>query len=482
MIKIQYKIAALFPILLFLLQCQAKPKEQNGLENGNYRELSELIKNADKLNNGISFVAAAAVSTPCVVHIKTKIQVTINYQNPFHSFFGFDFYQPKTHNQESSGSGVIVAKDGYIITNYHVIQNATEIEVTLRNKNTYTAKIVGTDKDTDLALLKIEEPNLPSIELANSDEVMVGEWVLAVGNPFNLESTVTQGIVSAKGRSLSLNNQSQQGGNPIESFIQTDAAVNPGNSGGALVNLSGQLIGINTAIASPTGAYAGYSFAVPSNIVKKVVNDLKEHGTVQRAYLGIKPSQLTSDMAKKLYLPSPNGILVDNVFDGSAAKEAGLKTNDVIVKINSNTINSYPELKEHLATQSPGEKIKITYIRNGNVSETFAILKNIKNTIEIIKSNTNDLQNLGIKVEPLSAQEINHFKVKGGLKIIQIEDGLILKNTAIKAGFVIISINDRAIQSEADIASILKEKNGNKIYIDGFYPSRPYLVRYEFIL
>ncbi len=476
-----YKIAALLLIILILLQCQAKPKEINGFENGNYQVLSELLKNANKLNNGISFVAAAAVSTPCVVHIKTKIQVTINYQNPFHSFFGFDFYQPKTHNQESSGSGVIVAKDGYIITNYHVIQNATEIEVTLRNKNSYMAKVVGTDKDTDLALLKIEESNLPSIELANSDEVMVGEWVLAVGNPFNLESTVTQGIVSAKGRSLSLNNQNQQGGNPIESFIQTDAAVNPGNSGGALVNLSGQLIGINTAIASPTGAYAGYSFAVPSNIVKKVVTDLKEHGMVQRAYLGIKPSQLTSDMAKKLSLPSPNGILVDNVFDGSAAKEAGLKTNDVIVKINSNTISSYPELKEHLATQSPGDKIKITYIRNGSVSETSAVLKNIKNTIEIIKTNANDLQNLGIKVKPLSAQEVNHFKVKGGLKIIQIEDGLISRNTSIKAGFVIISINDRTMQSEADMTSILKEKNGNKVYIDGFYPSRPYFVRYEFI-
>ena len=474
------KVSIIMALMLTLLQCQAKPRESTNIGNGNFQELAELLKNANKTNNGISFVAAAAVSTPCVVHIKTKIQVTVNYQDPFHSFFGFDFYQPRTHKQESSGSGVIVAKDGYIITNYHVIQNATEIEVTLRNKNSYSAKVIGTDKDTDLALLKIEENDLPAMELANSDEVMVGEWVLAVGNPFNLESTVTQGIVSAKGRSLSLGEPNQQG-NPIESFIQTDAAVNPGNSGGALVNLSGQLIGINTAIASPTGAYAGYAFAVPSNIVGKVVKDLKQYGTVQRAYLGIKPAQLTSDLAKKLFLPSPSGVLVENVFDGSAAKEAGLQSNDVIVKINSNTIASFPELKEHLATHSPGDKINITYMRNGNSSETSAILKNMKNTTEILKNESNSIHKLGLKLVPLSAQEINQYRVSGGVKVLKIEDGIIARNTKIKPGFVITSINDISVKSESELFSILNTKNGSKVVLDGFYPGTPYIVRYEFI-
>jgi len=477
--KMQFKTFGFVLLLLALIQCQAKPGENTGLENANYHELTELLKNANKLNNGISFVAAAAVSTPCVVHIKTKIQITINYQNPFHSFFGFDFYQPRTHKQESSGSGVIVAKDGYIITNYHVIQNASEIEVTLRNKNTYKAKVIGTDKDTDLALIKIEENDLPAIELANSDEVMVGEWVLAVGNPFNLESTVTQGIVSAKGRSLNMN-QSNQQGNPIESFIQTDAAVNPGNSGGALVNLSGQLIGINTAIASPTGAYAGYSFAVPSNIVKKVMVDLKQHGTVQRAYLGIQPAQLTSDLAKKLSLPSPSGILIANVFEGSAAMEAGLKSNDVIVKINSNTITSFPELKEHLATHSPGDKITISFIRNGSLSETSAVLKNQMNTTEIVRKDQASIKFLGIKVLPLSIQELQRYGVESGLKVVKVEDGIIARNTDMKAGFVLTHINNTAVKSEVDINNMIQDKTGSKFYIEGFYPNRPYIVRYEF--
>jgi Do/DeqQ family serine protease len=480
MITNRIKSFGFITLLFTLIQCQAKPKEISNLENGNFQELTELLKNANKSSNGISFVAAAAVSTPCVVHIKTKIQVTVNYQDPFHSFFGFDFYQPRTHKQESSGSGVIIAKDGYIVTNYHVIQNATEIEVTLRNKNTYSAKVIGTDKDTDLALLKIEENNLPAIELANSDEVMVGEWVLAVGNPFNLESTVTQGIVSAKGRSLTLGEPNQQG-NPIESFIQTDAAVNPGNSGGALVNLNGQLIGINTAIASPTGAYAGYAFAVPSNIVGKVMKDLKQFGTVQRAYLGIKPAILTSDVAKKLSLSSPNGVLVDNVFEGSAAKDAGLKSNDVIVKINTNNISSFPELKEHLATHSPGDKVNITYIRNGSNMETFAVLKNMKNTTEILKNETTSTQQLGLKVQALSAQELNQYRVPGGVKILKIEDGIIARNTKIRPGFVITSINDLPIKSENELTRILTSKKGSKIVMDGFYPDAPYIVRYEFM-
>lgn len=479
----KYKFFGLLIVITTLIQCQAKPKENQLLENGNYKELTELIKNTSRNTGGVSFVAAAALSTPCVVHIKTKIQVIVQYQDPFHGFFGSDFYRPRAHNQESSGSGVIISSDGYIATNYHVIQNATEIEVTLRNKNTYKAKVIGRDKDTDLALLKIEENELPVMQIANSDSVLVGEWVLAVGNPFNLESTVTQGIVSAKGRSLNLSKEDgSPSQNPIQSFIQTDAAVNPGNSGGALVNLNGELIGINTAIASPTGAYAGYAFAVPSNIVKKVIEDLKKHGNVQRAFLGIQSIPLTSELAKKLALPSPNGVLIKNVFEGSAADASGLKANDVITKVNTMAVTSFPELLEQISTHRPGEKVKIEYIRNGTIANTDAILKNELNTTEIINANETTAHKLGIKTQALTEQELRAYRITGGLKVMKIEQGIIAKSSDMKPGFIITSVNDLEVKAENDLNKIISQHNTNKLILEGFYPNRPYIVRYEILL
>ena len=318
----------------------------------------------------IDFRFAAAQSTPCVVHITStyKPERTAYKNNNNADPFGFfQFFQgPNPYQQQpqmATGSGVIVSKDGYIVTNNHVVDNASEIEVALNNNKTYKAKVIGKDPDTDIALVKIEGSDLPSIEFANSDSVLVGEWVLAVGNPFNLASTVTAGIVSAKGRNIDLHESDVARGSTnssIEAFIQTDAAVNPGNSGGALVNVSGELVGINTAIASPTGSYAGYSFAVPSNIVKKVVFDLKKFGISQRGFLGVTIKSMDDETAKELGFDKPHGVYVNGINKGSAAEEAGLKNKDVITKINGYPVNSSPELQEQVAQYmgSPGTELE----------------------------------------------------------------------------------------------------------------------------
>jgi serine protease Do len=466
---------------LLLIQCQAKSKPAT--ESGNFEELKELIKSSNHGKANISFVAAAAISTPCVVHIRTKINVVVNTVSPFQDFFGNEFFfqQPRNQNQESSGSGVIIDPNGYIVTNNHVIQNATEIEVTLRNKITYKARIIGTDKDSDIALIKIEETKLPTLEFANSDSTMVGEWVLAVGNPFNLESTVTQGIVSAKGRALNMQNQSNTS---IESFIQTDAAVNPGNSGGALVNLQGELIGINTAIASPTGAYAGYAFAVPSNLVYKVVEDLKRHGTVQRAYLGIQADQLTSEKAKKLKLPSASGVLIAMTNKGGAAEKAGLKAGDLILKINGNNISSFPELLEQINTHRPGDIVAVEYIRNGNSEKVNVELKNKQNNNEIIKLDDNILRKIGVEVTELSSLEKSNLRINHGLKVVKLDqNGILERSTDIRVGFIILAVNEQPVTNLNDFQkAIFSQQNNKTIILEGIYPNRPYTYQYAFKL
>lgn len=339
-----------------------------------------------------NFTTAASVATPTVVHVNTTFVVDNSKSRQFYGddvfqwFFGHPNVQPR--KSRGSGSGVIISDNGYIVTNNHVIENASEIEVTLNNNKKYKAKLVGADKDTDIALLKIEEENLPFANFANSDEVLVGEWVLAVGNPFNLSSTVTAGIVSAKGRSINiLENYQGRSNTAIESFIQTDAAVNPGNSGGALVNLDGDLIGINTAIATPTGTYAGYSFAVPSNIVSKVVADLKDFGAVQRGFLGVSIRDVDSDIAKELNLKEPKGVLLQAIVPNGAADKAGLKPNDVIVAINGTPITNAPELQQKVAKFRPGNVIELSYVREGATKQTSVALMNINNNTEIITKN-----------------------------------------------------------------------------------------------
>jgi serine protease Do len=314
----------------------------------------------------VDFTYAAALTTPSVVHVKTTFKNTAysGSDDIFRQFFGEDFSWGNPNGQ-ASGSGVIVDDDGYIVTNYHVVKNADAIEVVFYDKHTAIAELVATDPSTDIAVLKVDMKNLPNIKYGDSDSVRVGDWVMAVGNPFDLASTVTAGIVSAKGRKIDI--LGENASTPVESFIQTDAAVNPGNSGGALVNLKGELIGINTAIATPTGTFAGYSFAVPVNIVKKVVADLKKYGIVQRAYLGIEVDVTKEDVG---------GVYVSNVVSGSGAAEAGIEIGDVVTHINSAPINSFPELQEQLSKYGPGDKVNVNVLRNKERKNVVVILKN----------------------------------------------------------------------------------------------------------
>ena len=315
----------------------------------------------------VDFTQAAERSVEAVVHVKTKYYRQ-QYVDPFYHFF---FGRPQQSQQPSamaSGSGVILSNDGYIVTNNHVIEDANEIEVVLNDKRSFAAQLIGTDPNTDLALLKIEATNLPTIEIGNSDDLRVGEWVLAVGNPFNLTSTVTAGIVSAKARSINILNSDMK----IESFIQTDAAVNPGNSGGALVNTQGQLVGINTAIASQTGSYAGYAFAIPTAIMQKVVADLRQYGTVQRALLGIRMLDITQQVKDQLSLESMEGVYVGEVISGSAADKAGMKAGDVIVQVDGRPINASSQLQEQIGRKNPGDQITIL-VRRGHRSVSLQV-------------------------------------------------------------------------------------------------------------
>jgi Do/DeqQ family serine protease len=444
-------------------------------------------------NQPVDFRFAAAASTPCVVHIKSTYkaertslrgnQLQDPFGNGFFQFFqGPNPFQQQQQPQVATGSGVIVSKDGYIVTNNHVVDEANEIEVVLNNNKTYKAKVIGKDPDTDIALVKIEgASDLPSIQFANSDSVMVGEWVLAVGNPFNLSSTVTAGIVSAKGRNINLHGEDEANGTStaIESFIQTDAAVNPGNSGGALVNMNGDLVGINTAIASPTGSYAGYSFAVPSNIVRKVILDLEKYGISQRGFLGVTIRTMDDASAKEVNFDKPYGVFVESVNKGSASEDAGLKHKDVITKINGFAVNSSPELQEQVAQYRPGDKITVEYIRDGKTETTTVTLKNKYNSTASVDNTKDVLNALGIKVENLTDAEKRNLGVAGGVKITDMKDGKLSQFTDIKKGFVITQIDDEAVNNAQDFTNIMKDKSG-KVLLEGIYPNRPMSYLYAF--
>lgn len=440
---------------------------------------------------GVDFTSAAAATTPSVVHIKsiqTSRTASSQYNgNPFDFFgddpFSFFFGDPfggrgrgggrgegKPKEQASSGSGVIITDDGYVVTNNHVIEGADKIEVTLFDKRKYPATLVGTDPSTDIALLKIEEKNLPALPLANSDEAKVGQWVLAVGNPFDLESTVTAGIVSAKGRNIHILDDKSA----IESFIQTDAAVNPGNSGGALVNTEGQLLGINTAIATPTGTYAGYAFAVPANIVKKVVDDILDYGIVQRGFLGVGIRDVDSDLAQKYGLNSPQGVYIDSVFLDGSAYASGLKTGDVITKIDGTPIKAAPELQEMVGRHRPGDIITVTVNRKGSERDMRVTLKNKSGNTSVVKKETAQVSEiLGCDLQNLDPAESQKMGIKGGVRVSNLNSsGKLARYTQIEEGFVITKINDRLISKVADVETALSTKKGG-ILIEGVYPGYP---------
>ncbi|MFN7014100.1 MAG: Do family serine endopeptidase, partial [Bacteroidia bacterium] len=418
------------------------------------------------------FVEAAEKTVNTVVNIKSIYESMGDqlYYDPFHFFFGDSPYN-RHQQQMATGSGVILTEDGYIVTNNHVIKGAQKIEVTLNNKESYEAKVIGMDPGTDLALLKIDAEKLPYIQYGNSDDVKVGEWVLAVGNPFNLTSTVTAGIVSAKARNINIIGGDPRNGQiPIESFIQTDAAVNPGNSGGARVNTRGELIGINTAIASNTGSYTGYSFAIPVNIVQKVVTDLAEFGEVQRALLGVSIRDIDSKLAKEKNLKELSGVYVAGTTENGSAEEAGIKEGDIITKINNVIVNSIPQLQEQVSRYRPGDKIAVEILRNGSIKTLPVVLKNKKGNTEIVKRSEvikESVSSLGATFEPIDNEEKERLKINGGAKITSLSTGK-LRSAGIKEGFIITKIDKKEIKSPEDIESALYNKKGG-VLIEGVY-------------
>lgn len=446
------------------------------------------------LNAGLppdGFVTAAKISTPTVVHINTTIKAQktgkMRNMNPFFQFFGDPFggmYDMPQQDQIGSGSGVIFSNDGYIVTNNHVIEGADEIKVNLYNNREFTAKLIGTDPSTDLAVIKIDtKEDLDYLSFGNSDDVQVGQWVLAVGNPFNLSSTVTAGIVSAKTRNINILRQ-KAGNLAIESFIQTDAAVNPGNSGGALVDLNGNLIGINSAIATPTGSYAGYSFAIPSNLAKKVVKDIIDFGIVQRGFLGVSIREVDDELAKDLKLKKIQGAYIAEVNKNSAAEDGGIKRGDVIVKVGDSEIKNSADLQEHIARYRPGDKVAIEVIRDGNSVLKTVTLKSKENTTALLAKETpkseNVLNNLGITIEPLTSLEAKKLGVGSGVKITKISEGIIKQNTNIQEGFVITAINNKSVGKKEDVESILAASTGSGILIEGKYPNQNGVKYYAF--
>jgi Do/DeqQ family serine protease len=426
----------------------------------------------------VDFESAAASTTPAVVHIKTKTNPsqTNNQQkkrSPFGDIFGDDIFDdffggPNSNRpQMASGSGVFVSSDGYIVTNNHVVDGADEVTVTMSNKKQYKAKVIATDANTDLAVVKIEGSGFPYLIYGNSDEVKVGQWVLAVGYPLALETTVTAGIVSAKFRFLGINQRKAgRNANIVESFIQTDAAVNQGNSGGALVNTNGQLIGINSAIASPTGSYAGYSYAIPVNIVKKVVDDLIKFGTVQRAFLGIRP-EANGDEGTDSNIKEGDGVVVGEVMSNSAAEEANIKKGDKIIKLDNKSVTTWTELTGTVASYRPGQKIAVTYIRGGKENTVNLTLKNSSGNTEIVK--TSALDKLGAEFETLSAAKAKEYGVTGGIMIKSLSDGLLADQTTIKKGFIIVRAGGKDIKSVDEFKKAI-ESSGNSIIIEGIYP------------
>ena len=406
----------------------------------------------------VDLTAAAEASVHAVVHIRATInakQTTVQMRDPFSDFFGDFFGMPsvpqerqiETPKREGIGSGVIISTDGYIVTNNHVVDKSDELTVTLNDKREFKARLIGQDAATDLALIKIDAKDLPTLPIGDSEQLKVGEWVLAVGNPLNLSSTVTAGIVSAKARNIGM------GGSGIESFIQTDAAINQGNSGGALVNTRGELVGINAAIMSSTGSYTGYGFAIPTSIMQKVVSDLKEYGIVQRAVLGIQGGDNTAELSKKEDLGVIDGVYIAAVTEGSAAEEAGLKKNDVITAINGKKVHSMGELQEAIAQLTPGTKIKVTYYREKKERTVDLTLKNSQGNTQIVK-------NVGMEILGAAFREVpdetkNRLNIRYGIEVTGVKSGP-MKDAGVEKGFIILRVNDQIIRTVGDMESAFK--------------------------
>ena len=417
------------------------------------------------------FVDAAERSVDAVVHIMTKV---VRQSTTYNDFFGAllgQLYgypgQTRNNTMVAYGSGVVLTPDGYIVTNNHVVEGADEVEVTFNNKVKKTATIIGTDPTTDLALIKVDATDLEYLTFGDSDNVRIGEWVLAVGNPFNLTSTVTAGIVSAKARNLSILGE----GTSVESFIQTDAAVNPGNSGGALVNTKGELVGINAAIASHTGSYEGYSFAIPSNIVRKVVDDLLLYGETQRGYLGIYPAELTQEIAEKEGLENIEGVYVAEVTEGGAAKVAGVQKGDVVTSINGKKVNTVTQLMETVRQYRPGDNVNLEVNRNGRHHNYNLTLLNEAGNVDVVKKGDSFYNSeFGLMLQPINQNDMSRLNVKAGLKIVEIRQGRFM-NSGVPVDFVITKVNGYAVNNKTDLENALKNSRSRRTTIEGVYPN-----------
>ena len=453
----------------------------------NYKQAGFFNNDGSPNAGPVDFTQAASAALPTVVHITTKTsprQVNNNlpYQkNPFSDMFGDDLFdqlfgngnrQQRSMPEKASGSGVIISDDGYIITNNHVVAGADEVTVTLSNRKSYTAKVIGADPSYDLAVVKINATNLPFMLYGNSDDTRIGQWVLAIGYPLTLETTVTAGIISAKGRALGLNrDKTGSRALAVESFIQTDAAVNMGNSGGALINTNGLLIGINSAIASPTGYYSGYSYAIPVNIAKKVVNDLIKYGSVQRGFLGAQYTDATGlndDEKKQLQLPvNADGIYITNLSSNGAAKAAGIKEGDIIRKIDEVNIMSGSEMQEQLSRFKPGDKVNVTYERNGTMNTVLVTLKNSSGNFDIVKAETK-VDKLGVDLVTLDSKLAKNYGIAGGVIVKKINAGAINDQTRMRDGFIITKVNGKIVKTVDELRSVIGISKDVKI--EGVYP------------
>ena len=468
--------------LMMAASCVNSSQNANNSENQN--EKQEPITQVEEVQqpqvqraaflpaqNTPDFVDAAERSVDAVVHIMTKV---VRQSTTYNDFFGAllgQLYgypgQTRNNTMVAYGSGVVLTPDGYIVTNNHVVEGADEVEVTFNNKVKKTASIIGTDPTTDLALIKVDASDLEYLTFGDSDNVRIGEWVLAVGNPFNLTSTVTAGIVSAKARNLSILGE----GTSVESFIQTDAAVNPGNSGGALVNTKGELVGINAAIASHTGSYEGYSFAIPSNIVRKVVDDLLLYGETQRGYLGIYPTELTQELAEKEGLDDIEGVYVAEVTEGGAAKVAGVQKGDVVTAINGKKVNTVTQLMETIRQYRPGDKLDLELNRKGRHHHYELTLLNEAGNVDVVKKGDSFYNSeFGLMLKPISQNDAGRLNIKSGLKIVEIRQGRFM-NSGVPVDFVITKVNGYAVNSKTDLENALKNSRSGRTTIEGVYPN-----------
>ncbi len=453
-------------LAIFLYRFFEKPQEVIIREvNSSYINLAQPTTSASIYLSATptSFTNTSETATPAVVNIRAQAQSK------------FDFWS-NSNKGTSSGSGVIISEDGYIITNNHVIEDGASIQITLSDKREFEARKVGFDPSTDLALLKIEARDLPYLKFANSDSLRVGEWVLAVGNPFNLESTVTAGIVSAKGRDIKI----LEGNYRIESFIQTDAMVNPGNSGGALVNMAGDLVGINTAIMSRSGSFEGYSFAIPANLVRKIIEDLRIYGEVKRGILGVEIAEVDNRLAKKLGLKQVQGVYIKDVSKGGGAAQAGIMRGDVIVEINNTVIKTVPELQEYVARFRPGDSLEVGFIRGGKRKNTKVKLQKIKESTELasLSYTPNLMQEIGLEVRDLKKEEKKRLSINNGVKVISIYKNSPAESVNMEIGFIIEKVNEIPIANLEELLTAI-ELMENEIILEGYYEnfSGKYLYR-----